>query len=94
MFTLKEEEKATKEEIIQIARQMLTHFETEIPSIKKFEFVTNSKEAPQTNYDLALICDFEDIEGLNAYQVHPKHVEFGTYITSVRENRACIDYEY
>lgn len=90
MFTLKEE---NKNENLETAKDKLKNFETEIPSIKKFEVVTNAEGAPESNYDLALICDFEDIEGLKAYQIHPKHVEFGKFITSVRESRACIDYE-
>ena len=40
-----------------------------------------------------LLCMFDDMEGLNAYQVHPKHVEFGGFIKKVREARACIDFE-
>lgn len=90
MFTLKEE---NKKQNLETAKEKLKNFEAEIPSIKKFKVVTNAEGAPESNCDLALICDFEDIEGLNAYQVHPKHVEFGKFITSVRESRACIDYE-
>ena len=41
-----------------------------------------------------VICDFDDIEGLNAYQIHPTHKAFGAFITPLRESRACIDYEY
>ena len=35
-----------------------------------------------------------DIEGLNAYQIHPTHKAFGAFITPLRESRACIDYEF
>lgn len=92
MFKLKESE--NKGEVIEKAKQLLKHFEEEIPSIKKFNVVTNSKEAPDSNYELALICEFTDIAGLDAYQKHPTHVAFGKFITPLREDRACIDYEF
>jgi len=65
----------------------------EIPSVARFEIVTNHHGTPENNYDLALIFDFEDIEELNKYQVHPKHLAFAEFIHEARENRACIDYE-
>ena len=33
------------------------------------------------------------IDDLNAYQVHPAHLEFGKFIGTVKTDRACIDYE-
>jgi len=72
----------------------LEGFEEKIESLKKFEVKVNSKQAPDSNYELVLICDFDDIDGLNAYQVHPEHVAFGKVLSELRESRACIDYEY
>lgn len=43
-------------------------------------------------WDLALMADFEDEEALRRYQVHPKHVEVGKFISSVRLDRAVVDY--
>lgn len=95
MFKLKEEAngKNAYENALE-AKERLANFTQDIPSLKMLEVGINSKEASQTNYDITLVCDFEDIDGLNAYQVHPVHVEFGKFITAVREERACIDYEY
>lgn len=64
-----------------------------IKELKKGEVVINSAEAPDSNYTIALICDFDSIDGLNVYQVHPAHVEFGKFIATIRTERACIDYE-
>lgn len=50
-------------------------------------------ELASSNRDIALISLFETVEDLQAYQVHPMHVEAGKYIKSVTCNRACIDYE-
>ena len=66
----------------------------EIPLIATFEVVTNAAAAPDSNYDLSLIFDFKNMDDLNAYQKHPMHVEFGKFITAIRESRACIDYEF
>ena len=76
-----------------IARDKALKLKEFIPEILKLDVVVNSKEAPQSNFDIALICDFESIKTLDIYQVHPKHKEFGKYITELREDRACIDFE-
>lgn len=67
-----------------------------IPTLRGFETRINSKDAPESNFEFVLICDFDDIDGLNAYQVHPDHKKFGAFITPLRTDngRACIDYEY
>jgi len=65
-----------------------------VSELKKGEVVINSADAPDSNYTIALICDFENIDDLNAYQVHPAHKEFGAFIAEIKTDRACIDYEY
>ena len=59
MFKLKEEgkEAALKEALERV--QTLK----EIPGLQRFEVVTNSKEAPESNYEISLIFDF----GNNTY---------------------------
>lgn len=94
MFKLKEEaEGRGKEEIIKEALERLEGLR-EISLIRRFEVVTNADTAPAGNYDLSLIFDFENMDDLYEYQKEPRHVEFGNFITGVRENRACIDYEF
>jgi len=94
MFKLSEsispEERSSQ---IQKAKDLTNNFKTDIQSLAGFQFVTNSKEAPASNYDIALICDFESIEALDQYQIHPTHKKFGDYIVTIRENRSCIDFE-
>lgn len=65
-----------------------------VSELKKGEVVINSADAPDSNYTIALICDFDSIDDLNAYQVHPAHKEFGAFIAGIKTDRACIDYEY
>lgn len=94
MFRLKPEANGkTDYENTLEAKERLANFVDDIPSLKRLEIGINSKDAPQSNYHITLVCDFEDIAGLDAYQVHPAHLKFGKFITEVREERACIDYE-
>ena len=90
MFTLKEKNKE---------KTITTFFERaqklrEIEVIKKFEVVQNAEKTPDSNYDVALIFDFDSVETLDQYQKSPQHIEFGEFVSSVRVNRACIDYEF
>ncbi len=95
MFKLKAEaDNKTAYKNAEEAKEKLANFVESIPTLKSLEVGINAKGAPQENCELVLVCDFEDLDGLEAYRVHPVHVAFGKYITPLRESRACIDYEY
>ena len=94
MFRLKDTDGKTAYENAVEAKERFNDVIENVEVLKKTEFVINSEKAPQDNYTVSLICDFEDIDGLNAYQVHPAHVNFGKFIATVKTDRACIDYEY
>ena len=64
-----------------------------IEEIRRFEIVTNVEGMPESNFDVALVFDFESPEALDAYQINPIHKEFGAFVATVREARACIDCE-
>ena len=89
MFTLKDDKSANAAEFCRRAESL-----REIPGIRRFEVVRNDPRTPASNYDVALIFDFESVEALNAYQQSPIHLAFGEFVFTVRESRACIDYEY
>ena len=65
----------------------------QIPSIRRMEVRVGAAGQADANFDLALICDFDDMTALAIYRDHPAHVAFRGYITPMRESRACIDYE-
>ena len=90
MFKLKEENKNANLQEALVRVQSLK----EIEQIRRFEVVCNAEDMPESNYDLALIFDFENAAQLQTYQDHPLHKAFGSFITAIRENRACIDYEF
>jgi 3-hydroxyisobutyrate dehydrogenase-like beta-hydroxyacid dehydrogenase len=93
MFKLKEAEGRSEYENAVEAQKRFDNVIANVKELKKGEAVINSKDAPESNYTIALICDFDTIDDLNAYQVHPAHLEFGKFIGTVKTDRACIDYE-
>lgn len=90
MFKLKEENKAALLTEAMEKAQTLRSIET----MKHFEVVASSPLTPDSNYDFALICDFDGVQGLEEYQPDPIHIAFGQFIGTVRETRACIDYDF
>lgn len=88
MFKLNDVSKAEE------AKERFSKVVENVSELKKGEVVINSADAPDSNYTIALICDFDSIDDLNAYQVHPAHKEFGAFIAGIKTDRACIDYEY
>ncbi|MBE6607464.1 MAG: Dabb family protein [Ruminococcaceae bacterium] len=64
-----------------------------ISEIKRFDVVLNVEGTPETNYDVSLIFDFDTIADLETYQKNEIHVNFGKFVSAMREARACIDYE-
>ncbi len=94
MFRLKDTDDRTAYENALEAKKRFEDVIANVKELKKGELVINSADAPESNYTIALICDFDNIDGLNAYQVHPAHVEFAKFIGTIKTERACIDYEF
>ena len=89
MFTLKEDNKEQAiAEFFKKAEKL-----KELDAIKSFQIVRNAEKTPTSNYDVALIFDFDTVETLDEYQKSQQHLEFGEFVYSVRIDRACIDYE-
>ena len=81
-----------KEEAAQRIKQDLEALRGQIPGLLHLEVGINSVDAPQDNWDVLLFTDFESMEALDAYQVHPLHKTAAAYIGSVRTDRVCVDY--
>lgn len=86
---LPEAEKKQKMESIKCDLEALTK---KVETLKKMEVGLNCN--PDEKYDLALTSEFETMEGLKAYAVHPEHVKAGAAIREILEERACVDYEF
>lgn len=47
---------------------------------------------PTGNRDATLNSLFESEDALAAYQIHPEHKRVSSFVGTVMQNRACIDY--
>lgn len=94
MFKLRETDSRSEYQNAIEAKERFSKVIENVTELKKGEVVINSADAPESNYTIALICDFDSIDDLNAYQIHPVHKEFGAFIARIKTDRACIDYEY
>ena len=65
-----------------------------IPEIVNFSVVENAADAPASNYDVALIMDFNNLEDLAVYSDCEIHQEFKDATADIKTGRACIDYEF
>ena len=89
MFTLKEENKESN--IVEFLERAETLKQLEM--IKGFSVVRNVENTPASNYDVALIFDFDSVETLDEYQTCPEHLEFAKFLATIKVDRACIDFE-
>lgn len=61
-----------------------------VPSLRAMSAGANALDLPG-NWDLALVADFDDAAGLDAYQVHPAHEEVARFIGGIRADRVAVD---
>ncbi len=88
------ENENAKKETIEKLNVLFNALPSVISEIKNLDLSINSAKAPIDNFDMALTIDFESMEDMYAYKIHPEHVKVAEYLKSVRESRAAIDYEY
>jgi len=81
-----------KQEILLYIKNELEALINLIPELKKIEVGINHPDAPAGNFDLALYSEFDSMDDLNAYQIHPEHKRVAAYIGTVKTDRACVDY--
>lgn len=86
---LPEAEKKSKLSKIKTDLEALT--ET-VETLEKMEVGINCN--PDEKYDLALTSEFQSMEALKAYAIHPEHVKAGAAIREILDERACVDYEF
>ncbi len=62
-----------------------------IPGIRALKVYENVVES-DANWDAALVGDYDSLETLAAYQVHPAHVEAAAVVRSYTAGRAVADF--
>ena len=93
MWKFKESaEGKTREENMTFVKDSLYALVGVIDEIKKMEIgfdVTHS----DMSMDMVLLTEFESVEAMRTYAVHPEHVKVSAYVRKVIESRTVIDYE-
>jgi hypothetical protein len=64
-----------------------------IPEIKGFQFGRDIIRS-ERSYDFALVSDFENLEAMQRYQVHPDHVPVIGMVRSLSASILAVDFEY
>ncbi|MFZ3382378.1 MAG: Dabb family protein [Candidatus Methanoperedens sp.] len=77
---------------IEKAKDVLLGLKGNIPFLRYLEVGIDVLRS-ERSYDIALITKFDSMEDLQAYQVHPFHLEVAKYITAVRESTIAVDFE-
>ena len=62
-----------------------------LPVIRKIEVGLNMN--PGETWNIALYSEFDTLDDVKFYAVHPDHVAAGRLLATVKESRACVDYE-
>ncbi|TCU85239.1 stress responsive alpha/beta barrel protein [Curtobacterium sp. PhB191] len=73
-------------------RELLTGLTSTIRSIRSLEVVENVAY-PEKNSDVAVVASFDDLAGLDEYQVHPDHQAAAAEIRGLVTGRAAIDWQ-
>jgi hypothetical protein len=93
MFKLREFE--TEAEKTAAAREVVKHLDQlplQIDLIRRYEAGIDVRKLDWSN-DVVLVMDFDSMNDLDAYTIHPKHQEFVTFNKNYSVAKTCIDYE-
>jgi hypothetical protein len=85
------EDAETKREHIEQIVSRLQSLVGVVPSIRAMSVGPTVVEGPN-HWDLGLIVDFDDEDGLQAYQDNPDHRAVGAFIRSVIDQQATVDF--
>lgn len=92
LFKLKDEVPAdTKLTVMNAFKAAIESLPARIPFIRKIEVGLNIN--PSESWSIALYSEFDSLDDVKRYAVHPDHVAAGKLLAEVKESRACVDYE-
>jgi hypothetical protein len=93
MWRLKNEAAGgTKEENARRLKESLESLTDKIQSLRAAEVGINFNPSPAA-FDVVLYSEFDNEEGLQAYQNHPEHLKIVDFVGEIRTDRAVVDYE-
>jgi hypothetical protein len=71
---------------------LLRRLPDQIPELRSLSVGTDVLGGP-SSHELALVADFDDMEGLAAYNRHPAHEEVLKISSTVKASLATVDFE-
>jgi hypothetical protein len=92
MWKFKDENKS--ENMHTIAQSLMALYKSgKIAGLRKMEI---GKDVSHTDmsYDMVLLTEFDSMEALDAYKIHPDHVAISQFVKTVRTARAVVDFEF
>ena len=93
MFRIKESALGrSKNENLQELKILLESLQEKIPVVKCLEVGINMGKSASTS-DIALYSEFDDMQALENYRLHPEHVKVVEFIEKICSERRVADYE-
>lgn len=83
-----------KAEHIKTMQQELLSLKGKINELRSIAVYTNHDKAADSNHDLILDTEFNSLDDLNNYLVHPEHQAVVNTLGAIKKERAAIDYEF
>ena len=87
-----EYEGMNKDEIMSAIEDKFAHLKAVIPEIKSMS-VERDILRSERSFDMIYMTEFESLEALEVYRVHPEHVKVAKFIGAVRDLQAVTDSE-
>lgn len=81
-----------KMEIMKNFKSGLESLKSKISVLRYIEVGIN--ENPEESFDISLITEFDSMDDMKAYAVHPEHIAVTQIIKDVKESRSCVDYTF
>lgn len=92
MFRLKPDmDFGEKKQVMDAFKTGIERLSEQIPFIRKIEVGLNMN--PAESFDIALYSEFDTLDDVKAYAVHPAHVAVAALLKDCKESRSCVDYE-
>jgi hypothetical protein len=90
-WKIAETDPAQKAEQVERVRSSLESLPAVVNDIRSFQVGVNSLGGDE-NWDIVLVADYDDEDGLRGYVEHPEHQKVAAYIRSVVSERAGVDF--
>lgn len=84
-------EAGRKAEVMNAFKEGIEALPAKIPFIRRIEVGLNAN--PDEVFDIALYSEFDTMDDVKAYSVHPEHVKVAALLKDCKKARSCVDYE-